>query len=180
AIQTEGLAQGAVVAVVPGEADQRLTVLADAVVAAGVARAEAAGTPRPVGASVAADGPGVHRAERGWGEGCEHGWVGGDGVGDAFAANQARADQVVGVASVSLGTGGADRVPAVPARFVDDLVGHVAGGDRAEQFPGRQINGAQDAVEADRGGASRSGPDVIEPGEVVISATGERRGGGPA
>ena len=93
AVQAQRLPEPRVVAVVAGEADQGLAVLAGAAVAAGVARIGAAGTAGPVGAGVAADRPGVHGAEGGGGEGREHGRVGGDGLGDAFAADQARADE---------------------------------------------------------------------------------------
>ena len=161
-----------------GEADEGLAVLAGAAVAAGVAGIGPAGAAGPVGAGVAADRPGVHRAEGGGGEGGEHGRVGGDGFGDAFAADQPGADDMVGVAAVGLGAGWAGRGPAVAARFVDHPVGHGFGGVGPEQLPGAGVDDAQVAVEADRVPASGGRPDVIEPGEVILPGPGERGIGG--
>jgi hypothetical protein len=143
-------------------------VLAGRGVVAGVAGGRSAGAAGTVGAGVPVDGAGVHLAEGGSGEGGEDGRVAGDGVGDAFAADQAGADDVVGVAAVGLGAGGADGVAAVAARFVDHLVGHVAGGVGPQQFPGPDVDDTQITVQANGMGAPGGGPDVIEPGEVAF------------
>src|SRR5690606_41607058 len=50
-----------------------------------------------------------------------------DGVRDAFAADQAGADEVEGVGPVGFGAGGADGGAAVFAGHVEHPVGHVVG-----------------------------------------------------
>ena len=118
-------------------------MLAGAAVAAGVAGFGAAGAAGPVGAGVLADDAGVDGAEGGGGEGGEDGRVGGDGFGDAFAAGQAGADELVGVAAVGFGAGRAGRGAAVAAGFVDHPVGHAEGGHRAQQFAGARVDDPQ-------------------------------------
>src|SRR5690606_39009762 len=70
---------------------------------------------------------GVDGAEAWGGEGGEDGGVGGDCGRDAFAADQAGADELVGVAPVGGRAVGAGGGAAVAAVLVDDAVGHVAG-----------------------------------------------------
>ena len=53
-----------------------------------------------IGAAVSPDGPGVNEAEGRSGESGEHGWVSGDVLGDAFATDQPRADELEGVAPI--------------------------------------------------------------------------------
>ena len=65
--------------------------------------------------------------KRGCGEGEEHARVLGDRGGDAFAADQAGGDELVGVGAVGLRAGRADGGAAVAARVVDHPVGHLGG-----------------------------------------------------
>ena len=136
AVRAQRLAEPGVVAVVPGEAGERPAVRAGLDVAAGVAGLGPAGAAGPVGAGVLADRAGVDRAEGGGGEGGEDGRVGGDGGGDAFAADESGADEVVGVAAVGFGAAGAGGGAAVAAGLVHHLVGHGVGGDGAQEFAG--------------------------------------------
>ena len=141
------------------------------VVAAGVAGPGPAVAAAPVGAGVLRDGPGVHRAEAGGGEGGEQaGWVA-TRVGDAFAADQAGPDELVGVALVDLGAGRADRFAAVAARLVDHPVGHVRG-VAAGAGPGRWRPRRVSMVPASRIGRVQPAAevDVGEPGPEVVAA----------
>ena len=140
AVRAQRLAEPGVVAVVPGEAGERAAVRAAAGVAAGVAGLGLAGAAGPVGAGVLADRAGVDRAEGRGGEGGEDGGVGGDGGGDAFAADEPGADEVVGVAAVGFGAAGAGGGAAVAAGLVHHLVGHVVGGDGAQEFAGGGVD----------------------------------------
>ncbi len=125
-------------------------------------------------AGTAAGGPaagqlaaGVHGAEGGGGEGGEHARVRGDGVGDAFAAGQPGADELVGVAAVGLGAGRADRGAAVPARDVEHLVGQGVGVEGADDLAGSGVEVADGAVQPDRAGAAVGGGGAGQPGVVV-------------
>jgi hypothetical protein len=89
-------------------------VLTEAGVAAGVARLGVAVAAAPVGAGVGADAAGVDGAERRCDEGGEDGRMRGDGVGDAFAADEAGAQELVGVALVGAGAGRADEPRRLP------------------------------------------------------------------
>ena len=111
--------------------------------------------------------PGVDGPERGRGQGGEHGRVGGDGVGDAFAADEAGADELVGVGAVGLGAPGADRGAAVAAGDVDDAVGHRPGVAGGEDGAGGGVDGVQLAGEPDGAGAAAGGGDVVEPAAVA-------------
>jgi hypothetical protein len=92
AVEAQRPAEDRVCGVVAGPTNRRLSVPAGAgVVAAGVTRVGAAIAAFPVGARVLGNAAGVYRAEAGGGEGDEHGRVAGDGVGDAFAADEAGA-----------------------------------------------------------------------------------------
>jgi hypothetical protein len=101
AVQTQRGADELVGVVVAGEAHQQPAVGAAVAVTSGVAGFWPALADPFVGAGVAFDDPGVHRAERGCGEGGEHGRVGGDGFGDAFAPDEQASDDLVGVALVA-------------------------------------------------------------------------------
>ena len=137
-------------------------------VAAGVARFRPAVAVAAPGAGVPLDDAGVDRAERRGGEGGEHRRVVRRPVGDAFAADQAGADDLVGVALVELGAGRADRGAAVAARLVDHPVGHVRRCDRSDEQPaGGGFDGGDGPGEPDRAGARGGGFDVGEPGRVV-------------
>jgi hypothetical protein len=65
-------------------------------------------------------------SEAGSGQGGEDPWVGDDGVGDAFAAVQARTDQVIRVALIQPGAGRADRRAPVAATDQHDSIGRGA------------------------------------------------------
>jgi hypothetical protein len=87
---------------------------------------------------------GVDRAERGSGKCGEDARVGGDGAGDAFAAGQACADELVGVGAVDLGAGQAAGGPAGLAGNRQDAAGFVDGGVAVQEFS----CGAVDVVDA--------------------------------
>src|ERR1035441_6168727 len=70
--------------------------------------------------------------------------MGGDGGGDAFAAGQPGADELVGVGAVDLGAGQAAGRPAGLASDGQDAAGFADGGEGVQQFPG----GAFDVVDA--------------------------------
>ena len=132
----------------------------------------------PVGAGVPLDDAGVDGAERGGGEGGEHGRMPGDGVGDAFAADQAGAEELVGVALVGAGAGGADASRGgcrTPCRWRRRAAVGGAGVD--EEPAGAGVDGVRGAGEPDRAGAAGGGPDVVEPG-VVVGSGGAGEGGG--
>ena len=155
AVRAQRLAEPGVVAAVPGEAGVVAAVRAAAGVAAGVAGLGPAGAAGLVGAGVLADRAGVDRAEGRGGEGDEHGRVGGDGRGDAFAADEPGAEELVGVAAVGLGAAGADGGAAVAARLVDHPVGHADRGDGAQEFAGGGVDVAGCRRAAGRGGCRR-------------------------
>ena len=113
-----------------------------------------------------ADRAGVDRAERRGGEGDEDGGVGGDGRGDAFAADEPGADELVGVAAVGLGAAGAGGNAAVAAGLVDHPVRHADRGDGAQELAGGRVDVADVAAQPDGAGAGGGVPDVIEPGVV--------------
>src|SRR5207249_2414201 len=128
AVQAERLAEPGVAFVVAGVADGRVAMYAEAGgVAAGVAGSGSAVAAAPGGAGVLGHVAGVHDAEGGGGEGGEVGVVAGDGVGDAFAADQEGAQDLVGVAAVGFGAGRADGGAAVAAGFVEVPVGQLVG-----------------------------------------------------
>ena len=129
-------------------AGQAPSVLAEVSLAAGAAAGSSA-----AGQLVA----GVHRAERGGGEGGEHARVGAHRLGDAFAAGQPGADQLVGVAAVGLRAGGADRGAAVPARGVEHLVRQRLSVEGADDLAGGRVDVADGAVQPDRADAPTGG-----------------------
>ena len=138
AVQAERLAEAGVAGFVAGETDGGLVVRAQAGVGAGpagVARLGSAVAAAPVGAGVFGDVAGVYGAEGRGGEGGEDGVVGGDGFRDAFAADEERPEELVGVALVGFRARGADRGAAVAAGFVDVPVGQVEGASRASRRP---------------------------------------------
>jgi hypothetical protein len=71
---------------------------------------------------------GVDRAERQRGEGDEDAWVVRDGGGDALAAGESGADELVGVGAVDLGAGRAAGGAAGLAGDGQDAAGFVDGG----------------------------------------------------
>ncbi|GFJ76468.1 hypothetical protein Phou_006480 [Phytohabitans houttuyneae] len=142
---------------------------ADCEVAAGVAGFGPAVTPAPTLARVPLDVAGVHEAERGSGQGREDGRMAGHVFGDAFAADEAGADELVGVALVALGAGGADGGAAVAARLVDHPIRHAGRIDRGEDAAGVGLHGEAGAGEPDRPDASGGPAHVGEPVLVVRS-----------
>src|SRR4029453_15495107 len=102
----------------------------------------------------AAVGSGVYQPEGRRSRGEEGGWVGGDGVGDAFAAAQAGGDEVVGVPPVDLGAGGANGLAAGAAGLVEDGVGQGRGVEGLDDLPGAGVDRRAVAAELDRSGAA--------------------------
>ena len=90
-------------------------------------------------------------------------------VGDAFAAGQPGADQLVGVAPVGLGAGRADGGAAVPARGVDHPVRQGVGVEGAEDLAGGGVEVADGAAQADGADAAAGGGGPGEPGVVVVA-----------
>ncbi len=155
AVQAERPAQAGRVLGVPLGADQGV-----AVGAAGDVAADAAGPHLPRGR---VDGAGVHGPEGGCGQGGEHGRVPGHGGGDAFAADEAGFDQLVGVGPVGFGARWADRGAAVPAGHVDDAVGQVGGVPGFDDAAGVGFDGVELAGEADGVVAAAGAGGVGEP-----------------
>jgi hypothetical protein len=108
----------------------------------------------------------VDRPERRGGESDEHGRVRGDSRGDALAAGQPGADDVVGVAAVGLGAAGADGDAPVAAGFVDHPVRHADRGNGSQELSGGRVDVLDVTVQPDRAGAGGGRPDVTEPGVV--------------
>ena len=150
----------------PGEAGSGAAVLARGGITAGVAGLGLAGAAGLVGAGVLADRPGVDGAEGRGGERDEQGRVGGDGRGDALAADESGADELVGVAAVGFGAAGAGGGAAVAARLVDHPVRHAEGGDGAQELAGGGVDVADVAAQLDGAGAGGGVPDVTEPGVI--------------
>jgi hypothetical protein len=105
----------------------------------------AAGDPATVGGDA-----GVDRAEGGGGEGGEHAWVGGDRLGNSFAACQPGSDELVGVGAVGLGARWADRSAPVATRDVDRLVRQVLGIQAADDLSGGGVDVTGSAAQPDR------------------------------
>ena len=95
-------------------------------------------------------GAAVHRPERGRGEGDEHGGVLGDGFGDAVTAAQPGDEDLVGVALIQPGAGGADGLAAVPARHRDVSAGLAGAVDGGDDLPGGGIMLALPSGQPDR------------------------------
>ncbi len=92
-----------------------------------------------------------------------------DRLGEAFAAGQPGADELVGVAAVRLGTRRADRGSAVPARGAEHLVRQRLGIQRAHDLAGSGVQVADGAVQADRADTPPGGGGPGEPGVVVVA-----------
>ena len=166
AVRAQRLAEFGVLVAVPGEAGGGAAVFAGGGVAAGVAGAGAAGAAGLAGAGVLADRAGVDRAERRGGKGDEDGGVGGHGRGDAFAAGEPGADELVGVTPVGLGAARAGGGTPVAARLVDHAVRHADRGDGAQELAGGRVDVLDVAAQPDGAGTGGGVPDVIEPGTV--------------
>ena len=120
----------------------------------GVNRAAAQGVPVFTGAPVtagAADFPcPVDRSEGRGSQGDEQPRTAPDSFRDVLTAEEPRADQVVGVARVEAGAGGADGCPAVAAADEEAFAGFVAGVVVVEDLAGRAVQGGDRACEVDR------------------------------
>ncbi|GAA3246665.1 hypothetical protein GCM10020256_74430 [Streptomyces thermocoprophilus] len=114
--------------------------------------------------------------------------MGGNRVGDGLAAAQAGGDELVGVAAVDLGAGGAAGGAAVAAAHEQVSCGEVGGVEVAEDLAGGGVDFGAVAVEADGLCASAQGGELAdeggefpgggEPGERGQCGTGRRVGGG--
>src|SRR5690606_25557076 len=160
AVQAQRGTEPFVVGFVAGVAGGGLAVQAGDRVAAGVAGFGPAVAVAPLLTGVPAHAPRVDGAGRGGGERPEDAGVGGDGFGDAFAADEAGPDDLVGVALIALGARGADRGSAVAAPFVEDAVGHVAGVQFGQDAAGGGLDGGDGAGQADGSGAAGGGFDM--------------------
>ena len=123
----------------------------------------------PGGPAAGSGTAGVHGAERGRGEGGEHARMGAHRFGDVLAAGEPGADELVGVAAVGLGAGGADRGAAVPAGGVEHLVRQRLGVQSADDFTGGRVDVADGAVQPDRADAATRGGGPGQPGVVVVT-----------
>src|SRR5690606_19610806 len=159
AVRAQRLPELSVVTAVSAGAHEWGAVRAAGEVAAGAAGPGAAAALVASGAGVAGDDAGVHGAERGRGEGGEHGRVERHGGLDGLAADEAGADDLVGVALVGLRARGAGVGAAVAARLVDHAVGHVLG-RAGVGFAGAGVDGGDVAVQEHGVGAAGGGPDV--------------------
>ena len=160
AVRAQRPSQGGVGVFVPLPAGQTAAMLAERGFAAGAALGG------PAAGQLAA---GVHGSEAGGGEGGEHARMRPHRVGDAFAAGEPGADQLVGVAPVGLGAGRADRGAAVPARGVDHPVGQGVGVQGAEDLAGGGVQVADRAAEPDGADAAAGGGGPGEPCVVVVA-----------
>ena len=116
------------------------------------------------------DHAGVDGPEGGRGEGGEHGRVPGDDGGDAFAADEAGFDELVGVGPVGLRTRWADGGAAVAAGHVEHAVGQVGGVPGVDDPAGGLFDGVQVAGEPDGADAAAGGGGVGEPAAEVGGA----------
>jgi hypothetical protein len=96
-------------------------------------------------------------AEGGRGEGGEHARVASDSFGDALAARQPGADELVGVGAVHLGARWAARSAAGLAGDRQDAAGFVDGRIAVQQFPG----GAVDVIDAPAQQDGLDAPDCL-------------------
>lgn len=161
--------EGVAGVVVAGRAER----LADSRGVLGVDGAAAEGTSVFAGGAVtagAADVPcPVDRSEGRSGERDEEPGAVADCIGDALAAEQARADEVVSVSGVKAGAGGADGCAAVAAADEEAFAGFVAGVVVADDLASRAVQGCGRAGEMDGVRASAGGGDLLQPaGELRI------------
>jgi hypothetical protein len=90
--------------------------------------------------------------------------VGGNGFGDALAAGQPGADELVGVGAVDLGAGQAPGRAAGLARDGQHAAGFVDGGVAVQEFPGAAVDVVDAAAQENGLGASAR---VMDPGPGV-------------
>ena len=134
-------------------------------------RAETGFAPRaaPGHLAVGGFGAGVDGAEGGRGEGGEHARVDGDRFGDAFAACESGADELVGVGPVGFRAGRADRSAAVPARQVDHLVRAVLRVSHGKELTGGGVDVADGAAQPDWPDTASGGQRAGQPLVVVVA-----------
>nr|WP_281154248.1 hypothetical protein [Streptomyces sp. HYC2] len=94
------------------------------------------------------------------GEGDEEAGAVADGGGDVLAAEEAGADEVVGVSGVEAGAGRADGCAAVAAADEEAFAGLVAGVVVAEDLAGRTVEGGGGAGQVDGMGTAAGGGDL--------------------
>ena len=94
------------------------------------------------------------------------GWRG-DGVGDAFAAGEAGADELVGVGAVGLGARGADRGAAVAAGHVEHPVRHRRRCARVSRMRPVAVSTVCSCPVSRTGAEHAAAADVGEPAAVV-------------
>ncbi len=157
AVRAERFAELGVVRVVALRAGCRSAVLADVVLAAGSAGQDAA---------VAFAG-GVDDAERGSGQGQEHGRMGGDGRGDAFASGEPGTDELVSVGFVGFGAGQAASSTPGFAGDGQDAAGFVGGGVTVDQFAGGAVDVIGSTAEQDGMDAAARMTGLVSARELV-------------
>ena len=81
--------------------------------------------------------------------------------------DQPGAQQLVGIAAVSLGAAGADGDAPVAARLVDHPVWHADRGNSPQELAGNGVDVADIAAQPDGAAAGGGVPDVIEPGLIA-------------
>lgn len=109
----------------------------------------------------------VDRPEGRGGEGDEQAGPGADSGGDVLAAEEARADEVEGVACVEPGAGRADGRAAVAAADEEAFAGFAAGVVVAEYLAGCPIQDGGGAGQVDGVGAAASCGDLVQPAAEV-------------
>jgi hypothetical protein len=140
AVRAQRFAELGVVASVPLATRQSVAMRADLAASAGSAPQESA-----VFHTVNVDGAVRRCGERG-----EHAGMGGDGLGDALAAAESRADELVGVGPVDLGARRTLGCAACLARDRQNAAELVDGGVAVEQFAGRPVDVIDTAAQQNR------------------------------
>jgi hypothetical protein len=105
----------------------------------------------------------VNWAEGRCGQGDEEPGPVADRGGDVLTAEQARADQMEGVAGVETGAGGADCCASVAAADGEAFAGFGAGVVVVEDLTGRAVQGGGGAGEVDGVGAAAGCGDLLQP-----------------
>ena len=128
---------------------------------------------------LAAHPAGVHRPERGGGEGGEHARMLRDGLRDVLAAHEPGPDELAGVALVDGRAGRADGLAAVAARGEQHAAGLGAGVVDRGELAGGQVDRVDPALQADRVGTAAGGGVLVGGGEEVGPGDGGVVGGCP-
>lgn len=153
AVNAEGLPDEGIVRVMDGAAAEGPTVLA----------------PSAVATRAAAFSGAVHGPEGRGGEGDEEPGATSDRGGDVLPADQARADEVEGVACVEARARCADGCASVAAADEEPFAGFGAGVVVVEDLAGCAVQGGGRAGEVDRVGAAARRGDLLQPaGEIRV------------